>query len=478
MNAHLPFRLTSARTAAQEELAILISPDFEILMMHPGLERLWKRSPSDFLGKKCYEEMEKRDRPCPGCPGVVAMRTGRVAEGEGTAVLDDGTKVPFFLRAYPIMGPGNKPGGWVEVVENLAARWEGEEHARFQVGLLNAVLETSSLSTVLQHGLAAALQLQAAESGCAFRVDSVTGLAELVVQHGVPQSEIGELTPGIVGSSATLEQHRPWLNLTLPVVYRGRPLAALVLRLPADVPVRPESLAKLEALACILAAATARLRADGLRGDASLNTKTILDHVGESVFCMDQDGRITGWNTACERLFGWSGSEVIGGMVPFAQDCDGQASFASAVWTSAKQGSAAFTFTCQVNGAPSVDLQFRAASLRDVIGDGTAYAVFTKGQSPLSRTEERNRVQPTIEARILGWIERGGLRTFSLSECYQALRRTAGVASPADIRPALESLVSSGRITRQMLSTGSRAGRPHSPMFLVEPTSADLADTR
>jgi hypothetical protein len=210
-------------------------------MMHPGLETLWKSPPSAFFGKKCYKEMEKRDRPCPHCPGVVAMRTGMVAEGEGTALLDDGTRVPFLLRAYPVVGTDGKPVGWVEVVESLAARRQQEEHARFQIELVNALLETSSMSTVLRLGLDAALRLQGVESGCAYEVDPNTGAAELVIQRGVAQVDIGDLSPGVVGSAISSVVHGDHMHLTVPIVYRARPVAALVLRYPRTVWVAPAS---------------------------------------------------------------------------------------------------------------------------------------------------------------------------------------------------------------------------------------------
>jgi hypothetical protein len=40
------------------------------------------------------------------------MRTGMVAEGEGTALLDDGTKVPFLLRVLSGGGTDGEPVGW------------------------------------------------------------------------------------------------------------------------------------------------------------------------------------------------------------------------------------------------------------------------------------------------------------------------------------------------------------------------------
>jgi DNA-binding transcriptional MerR regulator len=46
----------------------LISPDFDILMVNRTNERLFQKPMTEFLGRKCYEEFEKRQEVCsPSC---------------------------------------------------------------------------------------------------------------------------------------------------------------------------------------------------------------------------------------------------------------------------------------------------------------------------------------------------------------------------------------------------------------------------
>jgi hypothetical protein len=53
----------------------LISVDFDLVMVNRTNERLYGKSMVALLGNKCYREFEKRDAPCPHCPGRLALET-------------------------------------------------------------------------------------------------------------------------------------------------------------------------------------------------------------------------------------------------------------------------------------------------------------------------------------------------------------------------------------------------------------------
>lgn len=466
--AHPSESLRTPPARAEDELAILISPTYEILMMHPGLEKWWKRKAATFLGKKCYEEMEKRSSPCPHCPGAEALRTGRVAEGEGTATLDDGTKVPFHLRAYPIAAADGRPAGWVEVVESIAARKEEEEYGRFQVGLMNALLDTSSMSTVLRLGLDAALRLQGAESGCAYEVDMLAGVADALIHRGLLETELAGLEPDLGDLDLSVTDRESYVQLTLPVVFRERILAALVLRLPRGARVHTSTRARLEALACILASATARLHADRLRGDCGANMGTILAKGSDPILWIDDHGCVTSWNSACERRFGWASAEALGRPVPMVKH--DLADFLTAVRASVDADAQGFTFRCRRREASPVDQHFLAAPLHDVIGDGSTYALFAVHGGLRADHEPHpmpEQAHIDLANRILAWVVRSGVACFSRSDCYQALRRTRGVNCPADVDPGLDILMCWGRISASPSSPRARTGRPRSQSFTV-----------
>jgi PAS domain S-box-containing protein len=49
-----------------------------------------------------------------------------------------------------------------------------------------------------------------------------------------------------------------------------------------------------------------------LAAEAAQRTATVVESSGEAIMSATLDGVVTSWNPACERLYGYSGSEIIG----------------------------------------------------------------------------------------------------------------------------------------------------------------------
>ena len=81
------------------------------------------------LGNKCYREFEKRDEPCPHCPGRLALETGEAQEAETTGLRDDGTRFAARIKAHPVIGPDNRPTGFIEIVEDITEQKRAESLA-------------------------------------------------------------------------------------------------------------------------------------------------------------------------------------------------------------------------------------------------------------------------------------------------------------------------------------------------------------
>ena len=105
----------------------IVDPDYKIIMTNSTFCKLFKKSAEEFKGKYCYKEYEKRDEICPHCPGKKAMATGRAADAETQAVLDDGTRIHVRNRAVPFFSQDGQLKGFIEMIENIDKRKKTEE---------------------------------------------------------------------------------------------------------------------------------------------------------------------------------------------------------------------------------------------------------------------------------------------------------------------------------------------------------------
>ncbi len=357
---------------SESENMMLVSPSFDILMLHPAFEALWQRPTSTFLGRKCYREIEKRDEPCPHCPGVIALKTGSVTEVETCAVLDDGNRVPFLLRAFPIYGVDGEPAGFVENCENISERRRGEDEARFEADLYGRLLATSSTHRVLALGLNAALRLEGARTGCALAVDTRTGTRELVAENRFSAAEVEALDPPIVSTVVAVPEADSLLIRT-PVFCHGHPAAELAIRFSTQARVWPDCRLKLEALAAVLAAALTRIEAEHLRGDAGTNIETMVRILPLPALFIDRNGGVTGWNRGAERLFGWSPRDVVGNSAPFIRSGDEERFMALVSEYSATIPPRSFLFECLHQDGHLSHASFHAGPMKDILGDGTSH---------------------------------------------------------------------------------------------------------
>ena len=100
----------------------LIDTDHSIVMTNTCHEKMFNKHANEFVGKKCFQEFEKRDEVCPHCPGVIAMNTGQAAEVETADVRDDGSKFDVRICAFPIFGTNNTVTGFIEIVEDITVK--------------------------------------------------------------------------------------------------------------------------------------------------------------------------------------------------------------------------------------------------------------------------------------------------------------------------------------------------------------------
>jgi PAS domain S-box-containing protein len=108
----------------------LISPDYRIKLTNAAQGKIFRKPPSEFIGKECFREFEKRPAVCAHCPGTIAMATGQTAAVETEGKRDDGSLIAARLHAFPSFGPDGEITGFIEVVEDISNRKLAEEELR------------------------------------------------------------------------------------------------------------------------------------------------------------------------------------------------------------------------------------------------------------------------------------------------------------------------------------------------------------
>jgi PAS domain S-box-containing protein/putative nucleotidyltransferase with HDIG domain len=100
----------------------LIDADYTIVMANAAQSKHSNKTVDELIGKKCFQEFEKRDAVCPHCPGVQAMATGRPAEVETEVVGDDGSPYDVRIQAYPFFGGDGTVRSFIEIAEDITER--------------------------------------------------------------------------------------------------------------------------------------------------------------------------------------------------------------------------------------------------------------------------------------------------------------------------------------------------------------------
>jgi PAS domain S-box-containing protein len=187
--------------------------DCRIVMLNKGSAERIGGPAEECIGQECFRAFRLHDAVCPDCPGVRAMSTGQPAEVDHTGTYRDGRDYVVRVRAYPIFAADGRADGFVELIEDIAARKKAQDALERERQSLWKMLQASdherqTIAYEIHDGLAqflaaARMQFQACDSLSENSPEEARkayeSAVELVCQaHAESRRLINEVRPPII----------------------------------------------------------------------------------------------------------------------------------------------------------------------------------------------------------------------------------------------------------------------------------------
>jgi len=276
----------------------LIDTNYKIIMANTMLAKLFNKPASDFVGKNCFREYEKREAVCPHCPGVLAMASGETTEVETQGVRDDGSRIYVRNRAIPFFGPDGVVKGFIEIIEDIYKRKKMEEELREKEKKWTSLTENTNDVIMI--------------------VDNKGKLQYInkTIPPYIPKATVGKSVYEYVPK----EQHDTMRNSLTNVFKTGKPetyeVSSVIPKLGTlwfstkVVPIKIEE----NVVNAILISTdiTERKKAEDALQKSEESGRAILDATTESVLLIDKQGTILAINKTAAQRFCRSVEELVG----------------------------------------------------------------------------------------------------------------------------------------------------------------------
>lgn len=324
-------------------------PEGRITFYNEAAAELWGVRPeigeSQFCGSWKLFTMDGTPLPHDQCPMAVALRERRPVRGaEAMAERPDGTRVPFMPFPTPLYDGNGAFVGAVNVLVDVTERRRAEEARlrgikeqailyRFTDGLYRARLPDEAYRVALD-AIGAVLNCTRAsillfDDGGTARFVASHGLSErycraveghspwrpgekdaqpVCIDDVAASAELGEL-------KATILQEGIGAMVFVPITVDEGVIGKFMAYFDAPHHFTEHDLELAFTIARQLGFFIARSRADEARRhseQASRLLAAIVDSSEDAIFTKDLRGIITSWNHGAQRLYGYSGEEVIG----------------------------------------------------------------------------------------------------------------------------------------------------------------------
>jgi PAS domain S-box-containing protein len=127
--------------AIQDGITVL-DRDLNVIRVNGWMEKMFA-SQMPLVGKKCYEVFQQRKSPCPWCPSMATMPTGKVHSQIVPYPSDDNPTGWFELSTFPLRNPSGAVVGIIAHKKDITQRRHAEKALRESEVEKHAILDAS-----------------------------------------------------------------------------------------------------------------------------------------------------------------------------------------------------------------------------------------------------------------------------------------------------------------------------------------------
>ena len=102
----------------------------------------------NLIGKKCYQAYQKRESPCPWCPSISAMESGKTKNETVPYPYEGKPEGWFNLSSYPLKDKNGSVIGIIEYVRDITEQKNSEENFQKLASVVEHSSELVNLSTL------------------------------------------------------------------------------------------------------------------------------------------------------------------------------------------------------------------------------------------------------------------------------------------------------------------------------------------
>lgn len=108
---------------AMTELVLYLDKELKVIWANKAMHAAFNMEPGELNGRRCYEVLHRRNRPCRVCPADKTLKTGEPHEFLDISSYGKN----WVLRSYPVKDEQGELTGIVEIVTDITERRRAEE---------------------------------------------------------------------------------------------------------------------------------------------------------------------------------------------------------------------------------------------------------------------------------------------------------------------------------------------------------------